>query len=329
MTMQIPIDELRQKVIDKFTPNFTKEESAKIADQLIWADMSGLNTMGIIKMAGTEPLQDIKPKSEIKIERDTKLSQLIDAGANPAPLVSSIATDTVIQKAKSHGFGIVGVRNIFSSNGAQSFYVDRIARNGLIGIMCSRSPASTTGFNSIDPLFGTNPIGFSFPTNDKPLVFDMAASAMTFYGLILAKARGEKIPENMAIDKDGNPTLDPSEAINGALLPFDRGHKSSGIAMVVEILSGPLLNSAWVDNKTFEEEWGALFIAIDPELLIDLGDFKNNVSDLISKVKNSRTNDGNDTVRLPGEHSSETYEKSQKSGLVEIDDSIAEKLGWK
>ena len=125
---------------------------------------------------------------------------MINGAAYPAPVVSQRATEAVIQKAKEHGFGIVGVHNTFSSNGAQAYYAEKIARQNLIGIVCSRSPASTAGFDSIDPIFGTNPIGFGFPTSDEPLVFDMATSAMTFYGLILAKARGERIPDNMAID---------------------------------------------------------------------------------------------------------------------------------
>lgn len=97
--------------------------------------MSGNKTQGIIKLTGTEPLQNIKPQHEIKIDKDTKLSQLIDAGANPAPLVSQVATETVIAKAQEHGFGIVGVHNFFSSNGAQAFYAEKIAGKDLIGIV--------------------------------------------------------------------------------------------------------------------------------------------------------------------------------------------------
>ena len=199
--MKVAIKDLERRVLGTFIENgFSSDKAAKIWEYLLWAEMSGNSTQGIIKMTGTEPLQSIKPLVEIKVERNKKLSQLIDGGANPAPLVSQLATEAVISKAKEHGFGIVGVRNTYSSNGAQAYYVEKIAKEDLIGIVCSRSPAATTGFGSIDPLFGTNPIGFSFPTEDEPFVFDMATSAMTFYGLVLAKSRGETIPENMAID---------------------------------------------------------------------------------------------------------------------------------
>lgn len=307
--------------------NFTEEQASRIADCLVWADMSGIKTQGVIKLTGTTPLQNVKPKGDIKIDRDTKLSRLIDAGAYPAPLVSQQATDTVIQKAEEHGFGIVAVHNTFSSNGAQTFYAERIAKEDLIGMVLARAPASFAPFDSIDPLFGTNPIGFAFPTKDEPLVFDMSTAAMTWYGLVLAKVRGEKIPENMAIDKDGNLTTDPAEAMSGALLPFDRSYKGSGIGMVVEILGGPLASAAFCSYKD-EDSWGSLFIAIDPRLLVDIEKFKADCSELITKVKSSRKKPGVNEIRLPGERARAAYKEAEASGMIEVDDAILKELGY-
>lgn len=327
--MKIPIPGLRSKILATLRgKGFSDEDAESVTEYLLWAEMSGIKTQGIIKMTGTEPLQDIKPKHEIRIERDTKLSQLINGGAHPAPLVSQKATDVAIWKAKEHGFGIVGVRNTFSSNGAQGFYAEKIAQADLIGIVCSRSPASTTGFDSIDPLFGTNPIGFGFPTEQEPFSFDMATSAMTFYGLVLAKARSEKIPDDMAIDADGKPTNDPVAAMDGALLPFDRGYKGAGLGMMIEILTGPLTNSAWIDNKTFTEEWGSLFLAIDPNLLVDTAVFKKNASDLISKVKDSRKREGASEIRLPGEMALKNRQEAESSGFVDVEESVMRELGY-
>ena len=326
--MKIQISDLRDKVMATLQAGFTEAESSRITDYLLWAEMSGVNTQGIIKLTGTNPLQNIKPQHEIKIERDTKLSQLINAGAYPAPLVSQQATDVVIQKAKEHGFAIVGVHNIFSSNGAQAYYAERIAKEDLIGIVMSRSPGSAAPFDSIDPLFGTNPIGFAFPTNNDPIVFDMATSAMTFYGLILAKAKGEKIPDNIAIDKDGNPTNDPAAAMDGAILPFDKSYKGSGMGMVVEIMAGPLASSSYCDYKTFDKDWGSTFIAIDPNLLVDIDKFKTDCSDLVSTIKSSRKKTGVNEIRLPGDRARTSYQEAVKSGMVEVEDVILKELGY-
>jgi len=159
-------------------------------------------------------------------------------------------------------------------------------------------------------------------------VFDMATSAMTFYGLVLAKAKNELIPEDMAIDKDGNPTTNPTEAMSGALLPFDRSYKGSGLGMFVETLAGPFVNGAWIDNKTFEEEWGSLFIAIDPDLLVDTADFKKEVTQMISDIKAARRANGISEIRLPGESSASMHRKSLESGFVDVDDVVLESLGY-
>jgi LDH2 family malate/lactate/ureidoglycolate dehydrogenase len=324
--MKIKIEVLRKKVLQILNKSFNKNDSKIIVDYLLWAEMSGNKTQGILKLTGSEPLQEIKPLSKIKIERETKLSQLINAEGHPAPLVARVATEAVISKAKKYGFGIVGVHNTFSSNGAQAFYVEQIAKKNLIGIMCSRSPAAVTGFGSIDPLFGTNPIGFAFPTKDEPLVFDMATSAITWYGLILAKVRGENLPRDIAIDSNGELTINPQKAMDGALLPFDRGYKGAGLSLMIELLAGPLTSSSWIDNKTFKEEWGSLFIAINPNLLVDIEEFKSNCSDLIKKIKNSRKQKGTMEIRLPGEHSMLNYQQALKSGFVDIDEAILREL---
>ena len=326
--MKYSIAELRSKLIQLWSQCHDVENAQRITEYLIWAETSGNHTQGVIKLTGSDPMHRIVPQGPMRVERDTKLSQLIDGAAQPAPLVSQIATDVVIEKCRASGFGIVSAHNTFSSNGAQAFYAERIAKNDFIGIVLSRSPGSTTGFNSIDPIFGTNPIGIAFPTLEEPLVFDMATSAMTYYGLVLAKARGEGIPAGIAIDADGNPTTDPSAAMKGAILPFDGSYKSSSIGLAVEILAGPLASSAFCDFKTFDKEWGSTFIALDPELLVNRMDFKKSCSELISIIRSSRPKIDGESIRLPGDRSREARREAERTGVVDIDEVILKELGF-
>jgi L-2-hydroxycarboxylate dehydrogenase (NAD+) len=327
--MQISITELRQKVLATFTQSgFNETDASRIADVLLWADMSGIKPMGIAKMVGSEPVQNEKATAPVEIVRDTKLSQRINAHHAPAPLVCQQAVDTVIQKAKEHSFGMVGVNNTFCSSAALAYYVDRIAQEDLIGIAMTRSAGSVAPFGSSDPLFGTNPMAFAFPTNEEPIMFDMATSPMTWTGLILAKARGDQIPEGIAIDGEGNPTTDPAEAIKGAMFPFDHGYKGSGLGMVVEVMAGPLAASAYCDYKTYDKDYGNLFMAIDPELLVDVADFKAQCSDMAKIIKASRKQKGIDEIRLPGERARAAYKEAQASGMVEVDDTVLRELGY-
>lgn len=326
--MRIKIPVLRENIIKTLTEKgIGQEDSNAIAEVLIWCDMSGIKTMGTMKLTGTEPLQNIVPIHAISIEKETKLSALLNAGANPAPLAAQMATDMAIQKASEHGFAIIGVHNTFSSTLAQAFYAQKIANKDLIGIVMSGSPAVFAPFNSIDPLFGTNPIGFGFPTNDKPIIFDMATSALAWYALLRAKNAGERLPDNVAIDKEGNPTNDPIEAMNGALLPFDGGYKGSGLGMMIEIFTGPLVKAGYTTVST-HDEYGTTIIAIDPNLLIDVNDFKSSNSDLIDKIKKSRKTMNSQEIRLPGERAVRAYNEAEESGEVDIDKQVLEELGY-
>lgn len=320
--MKILIKDLEKKVSDVFSKSFNEEDSKILTDCLIWAEMCGTNTQGIIKMTRKNALQNIVADYPAKILRETPVSAIIDGGKNPAIVVAKKMVEIATKKAKETGIAIVGSINTYSSNGTQSYFVEKLANQDLIGIMMSKSPGSTAPFNSIDPLFGTNPIGFAFPTSDTPIIFDAATSAMTFFGVIEAKARGEKLPEGVAIDENGNLTTDPDTVIEkGALLPFGNSHKASGLSMLVELLTGPLINSAKFDPETFGKEWGTTLIAINPNILVDIDEFKANTSEFVKLIKNSRTK-GNEKIYFPHDRSRKNYDDCLASGFVEIDEII-------
>ena len=318
--MKITINELKTNILELLT-NMNEEDKNSVADYLVYAEMSGNKTQGITKLSGSNPLPEIIADYPIKVEKETKVSAILDGGKNPAIVVADKAVEIAIKKAKEIGMAIVGARNTYSSNGAQAYYVEKLAKENLIGIMVSRSPGSMAPFNSIDPLFGTNPIGFAFPTNDEPIVFDAATSAMTFYGLVVASAHNETLPDGYAIDHDGNPTTDPNIAMDGAINPFGNSYKAAGLSMLVELLSGPLINSAYLDYQTFDKEWGTTIIAIDPNILVDIDDFKTRTSDFVSIIRNSRTR-ASESIYFPNDKARTNYKKCLDSGFVEVDDVI-------
>lgn len=320
--MNIKIDELGRMMVRVLTSKYyTKQEADKMVEVFLFAETSGKNTQGILKLLGSEPAQDIKPKYKPKFVKETELSAILDGGGSAGPLPSQIATDKVIEVASKKGFGVVGLNNTFSSVGVIGFYARKIAQNGLIGIVAASSPRAVPHAGGIDPAYGTNPIAFGFPTNKYPITFDMASSAITWYGLVRAKALGQKLPENVAIDKNGELTQNPEEAMKGAILPFDRSYKGAGLAMVVELLGGVFTGA----NFVFDEgDWGTMFMAISPDLTIGTEEFKKRSSELVKKVKKGRFKQGG--IRFPGYDNEKRIENVIKSGKIEIDDKIIQQL---
>ena len=123
---------------------------------------------------------------------------------------------------------------------------------------------------------------------------------------------GQLLPEGVAVDAEGQPTRDPAMARLGALLPFG-GYKGFGLALVVQAL-GVLAGSALDPDK----DDGYLFVVLKPELLIDPDDFKQQLSDLIDRIKATPRQPGVSEIRIPGERAFRCREQALRDG-IEID----------
>ena len=62
-------------------------------------------------------------------------------------------------------------------SGRSAYYVEMVARAGLIGIHTVAAHPMVAPLGGAKAALGTNPIAFGFPTEDDPLVIDLATSA--------------------------------------------------------------------------------------------------------------------------------------------------------
>jgi (2R)-3-sulfolactate dehydrogenase (NADP+) len=114
--------------------------------------------------------------------------------------------------------------------------VEKLARKGLVGMMFANTPAAIAPWGSHKPVFGTNPIAFAAPRGDAPLVIDLSLSRVARGKVMHAKKSGTTIPDNWALDKDGNTTTDPDAALSGSMLPIGEA-KGTALALLVETLA--------------------------------------------------------------------------------------------
>jgi LDH2 family malate/lactate/ureidoglycolate dehydrogenase len=291
---------------------YDAEEARIIADHVIDAALCGYEYSGLAKLLNIPEHQRFKrPRSPMRVLRETELSTLYDGGNNVGMLVMYHAARAAIDKAATRGVAIVGVTNSWMS-GRSAYYMEMIAKADLVGIHTAASARSVAPFGGTRPVLGTNPIAFGMPSSRGPVVLDMGTSA--FMGTDLAyRARvGQLLPEGTAVDAEGLPTRDPAMARLGALLPFG-GYKGFGLAFVVQAL-GVLAGSALYPDK----DDGYLFIVLKPELLIDPEDFKEQISALIDRIKATPRQPDVDEIRIPGERAFRSREHASRAG-IEID----------
>ena len=319
--MKVKVNELERLVKKALLKKYGKKEIEVLSGAVMFGELSGKKSHGLVRLlVGKFSILAQNPKKKPLLIRKTKISTLIDSEENPGMLIGSLAMNEVIRLAKKSGIGIVGTKCSFTTSGSLSYYLEKIAKENLIAIIMARAPGDVAPYGGLERLFGTNPISFGIPAQGNPIIFDMSTSAISYGAVLQVKTKGEQLPDNVAIDMKGKVTRDPDEAIRGAFLTFDRSYKGSGLAMIVEILAGILPGADYLDKKE-SDGWGNLFIAVDPNILLNRNEFKRKVRDLVETVRNSRTKDGS-KVRIPGENTLEMRNKAIKTGYVDVDEKL-------
>ena len=67
-------------------------------------------------------------------------------------------------------------------------------------------------------------------------------------------------------------------------------------------------------------------MAINPEIFVEENEFRNSVSDIISKVKSARKLPGVEEIFIPGEKGDKKKKEVLESGEIEIEDNLFKQL---
>jgi len=180
-----------------------------------------------------------------------------------------------------------------------------------------------------EKLMGVSPIACGAPGGEggKPFILDMAPSVAARGKIYKAYRRGEKIPEDWALDKEGNRTDDPAAALGGVMLPMG-GPKGSALSVMMDVFSGVLSGSAFAGHVTNpydpskEADVGHFLVAIKPDLFMDLKEFKERMQYLYDRVTGSEKMVGVERIYFPGEIEQDMQEERLKTGILYVDAEI-------
>lgn len=194
----------------------------------------------------------------------------VDAKAGFCPVALQLGLGPLEQKAKQVGIAALAIHNVYNI-AALWPEVEALAERGLVAFAFTGANAYVAPHGGTKPVFGTNPMAFSWPrSNQPPLVFDQASSVCARGEIQLHKIDGKDIPTGWAIDQHGQPTTDPEAALLGAQLPFG-AHKGSSIALMIELLAGALIGDLFSYESSVKDTLnvgapfgGEFLIAIDP-----------------------------------------------------------------
>ena len=317
--MHLTIEQARALVVNALSVHGISAEHAHVvADHLIDAALCGHEYSSLPRvLAIIEEMKSKPPAGLLRVAREHGYFAHIDGGDTIGYVVSLAAIDKAIEIARRQGVAVVTASNTWFS-GRCAYYVERAARQGLIAIHTTNTTARVAPFGGAERLMGTNPFAIAFPSEDDPVIIDIGTSAITWGDVALARAKGERLPDDVAVGPDGRITHAPAAALEGAFLPWG-GQRGSALALAVQLL-GMLAGSMTVIRDT--SNYGLFFAVIDPQQVAPAAAFKAQVSALRRVVEQMRPRPGHRAGRMPGDGSQRRRKENARSGLIHLDEKV-------
>jgi ureidoglycolate dehydrogenase (NAD+) len=214
----------------------------------------------------------IKARPQAREERTGAATAQVHGDQGHGIVVAHRANALAMQIARESGIGAVGVSDS-SHCGAMALYTRPAARAGLVAMAFTHADRIAAPHGGDQPFFGTNPISMAFPrAGGEPVCLDMATTSIPWNRVMNARREGHTLPVGVAVDAQGQPTRDAQAA--QALTPLggtEYGHKGYGLALVIDLLCGPLNGNPYGPHipgmfsaLDAPRRLGAFFIVMDP-----------------------------------------------------------------
>jgi len=299
-------------------------EAGVCADASVFADLRGATTHGIVYIVRRtlESIRDGKTRSgsAIEVVRQGGATALLRTAGVVGPVMGKQAMAMAVAKARAQGVGVV---NTFNGNpiGLLGYYANLAAEAGMVGLVMANTSPSAAPYGGTSMVLGTNPFAYAAPAADsRPILFDIATTVASYGKLQRAKRRGDRLPEDWLIDKDGRPVTDPARADEGVMQTCG-GHKGSGLAILIHLLTGALSGTTVGGEDTHnhpdpaQRGQGALFMALDPEFFASGAVFEALVEKQIGFIHGADPLPGRTHPIYPGERGWSELDRRQAEGI--------------
>jgi ureidoglycolate dehydrogenase (NAD+) len=300
----------------------TPEHAGEWAKMLVWANLRGTDSHGIIRIPRYVELlrnKSINPAPNISVERKPgSAAVVLEADRAPSAVALTRAMAEAVTVAREVGVGWCSARHI-THTGAIGYFALQAAEAGMAGIVMSASGPMMAYPGTRVPAVSSNPIAFSVPRrNGRPYLLDFSTGVVANGKIMAAADRGEKIPVGWGLDIDGNDTTDP-KAVE-TLLPVG-GAKGAGLSFMIECLTSLLLSQPRIAPDL--ESWAigddpflnGSVVAIDPAAFGDRDRFLLEAERLGTAIAGLARAEGVDRIMLPGERGDAVRAEREQKGI--------------
>lgn len=271
-------------------------------------------------------------ESTVKVVREAGAFAVLDGDRGPGPVVVNRALDVGMEKAKTAGVASVWITNL-QHYAAGLTYAAKAVRSGMIVTMCANSPPSMAPFGGVKKLYGTNPFTFGAPAGKyPPYILDMATTVVAGNKIEYYMKANQPVPTGYGLDRHGAASTDPVEIMKyGSLMPFG-GAKGSGIAGMVNLLSGILSGGGFAEEVVslcrdvkIPANYGCYINLIHIDSVMGAARYTERMEQWIAKILANPPAKGFERVVYPGLIEEEKFQRAQREG-VEVADGIYQQL---
>lgn len=311
------------------------EEDATLATEvLLSADLRGIDSHGIARLIGYVRLWEthrINATPQVRVVHETPSTAVVDGDSGLGLVVAPKAMEIAIQKAQIAGTGWVAVKN---SNhfGIAGYHAMKALASDMIGMAMTNASPLVAPTNSLERLLGTNPIAVAIPAKEQPaFVADFATTTAANGKLEILQRKNQDAPVGWIQNAQGQSSTNPNELkAGGALIPLGGetgSHKGYCMGAVVDIFSAvlsganygpwvpPFVSFLPVSPNPVGEGIGHFFGAMRVDAFRPADEFKTHMDNWITTFRNSKAQNPENPVLIPGDPERETTTKRQQEGI--------------
>ena len=327
----IPTDELVDFGVRLLTRKGVPEDDARyVAETVVRTEACGITTHGVVlfeyfdKQVG----ESIVPEAQPFVAREKGATASIDGNRSFGQLAMRLAKQTAVRKARDCGIAMVGTVNTFWL-GALGIHLASLAEEGFLAQLWGQTTGYGTcaPFGGIDGGLGTNPVALAFPAPEGPAIADFSTSAISRRKVDIMLEAGQKAPEPLFMDGDGNATCDPQAVLRGGTILFMGGERYGYRGYALSLWSEALaaLAGAECSDPRAKPRHSFNLTVIDPEAFAGGVYYRKEMQAFVARLKAARLRPGSTEVRLPGERALGELRRSEREGIP-LDEAAMKRL---
>lgn len=308
------------------TSGMKEEDAAKIAEDLVAADMRGLYSHGVSRIPMYLKRIDcncVKPNPDIKIEQVAPAVLRVNGDDGMGFIVAHKAVEAGIELAKKMGIAMVGCTHS-THYGMAALYVKQAAEAGYCCMVYTNSSPALPVCGGRTVFLGAAPFaaGMVGGYESPAYILDMAMTKTARGKIRVAMINNEPIAEGLALDVDGNPTTDAKKAFEGVCLPFG-GPKGAALAMLMDMLAGMYTGSNYAGDVSslyyrFDEpqNLGHMIFIYRADMFMSMDEYKKRMDVYYKRLKALPKAAGVDEIMMPGEPEDRKTAASLRDGIL-------------